>query len=302
MKPGVVLVLGLIAGAAPLAGGSCRAVDGDRIFASDLARALPVFAQLDPGLMITYTPAPGLERTLSRRRLQRLARRYGLPDSKVKSVCFKRRVVPLTRKRLLGALRAALKRPDAELELMDFSQAPVPVGKRRFRLSQLPRPPRGRAGPVVWRGVLLYGEHRSVPVWARVRIAVRRRCLVAVHDLAAGQPIRAADVVEKTVREFPTAPPAARTPTEVVGSKPRRRIRAGEPLVLRWLERPNDIEQGETVRVEVTSGLALIRFDAKAETSGRRGDPIYLRNPVSGKRFVALVQGKGKAVVRVDPY
>lgn len=302
MKQGIVIAFSIVVCAARLGGSSCRAVEGDRILASDLAQALPVFANLDPGLMIAYTPAPGLERSLSRNQLRRLARRHGLPDSGIEDVCFNRRVERLSRGRILRAIRSALKLPGAELELIDFSRAPVPDGKLRFRLSELPRPPHGANDPVLWRGALLYGHHRSVPVWVRVRISVMRRRVVALRDLPAGQPVRTSDITQETVREFPASATAARSVDEVVGSKPRRRIRAGEPLLLSWLRLPNDIERGETIQVEVTSGLTLIRFDAKAETGGRRGEQIYVRNPVSGKRFAALVQDKGKAIVRVGAY
>ena len=43
----------------------------------------------------------------------------------------------------------------------------------------------------------------------------------------------------------------------------------------------------------VTSGAALLRFQADAESSGRRGDNVLVRNPENGKLFQARVEGKG---------
>ena len=51
--------------------------------------------------------------------------------------------------------------------------------------------------------------------------------------------------------------------------------------------------------VEVTAavGGAQLELDAIAETSGRRGDLISLKNPRSGKIFRARIESKGKAIV-----
>ena len=41
-----------------------------------------------------------------------------------------------------------------------------------------------------------------------------------------------------------------------------------------------------------------LAFDAAAETSGRVGEAITVRNPGNGQRFRAIVEAKGKAGVR----
>jgi hypothetical protein len=61
---------------------------------------------------------------------------------------------------------------------------------------------------------------------------------------------------------------------------------------------PSDIQRGEKVAVEVTSGAARVRFQADAESSGRAGDSVLIRNPENGKLFQARVEGKGKVVVQ----
>jgi hypothetical protein len=58
------------------------------------------------------------------------------------------------------------------------------------------------------------------------------------------------------------------------------------------------VERGETVRVEVRSGGVLLAFDASAETSGRTGDPVIVKNPQNGKRFQARVEGPGKVSIK----
>jgi hypothetical protein len=59
-----------------------------------------------------------------------------------------------------------------------------------------------------------------------------------------------------------------------------------------------EVRRGEKVSVEVTSGAALVHFQADAESGGRTGEPVLIRNPESGKLFQAMVEGKGKVVVQ----
>jgi hypothetical protein len=58
------------------------------------------------------------------------------------------------------------------------------------------------------------------------------------------------------------------------------------------------IARGEHVNVEVRSGAAHIRFDASAESNGRTGDTVLVRNPINGRLFQAKVMAKGKVVVQ----
>ena len=59
-----------------------------------------------------------------------------------------------------------------------------------------------------------------------------------------------------------------------------------------------DVVRGEQVSVVVTSGAALLRFQADAASSGRRGDSVLIRNPENGKLFQARGDGKGKVTVQ----
>jgi hypothetical protein len=62
-----------------------------------------------------------------------------------------------------------------------------------------------------------------------------------------------------------------------------------------------DVERGDTVAVEVTSGAALIKFEARAETGGGRGEAVVLRNPATKTCFSAQVAGKGKVTLNANP-
>ncbi|MGH9658975.1 MAG: flagellar basal body P-ring formation chaperone FlgA, partial [Bryobacteraceae bacterium] len=82
-----------------------------------------------------------------------------------------------------------------------------------------------------------------------------------------------------------------------VGLIPRRRIAAGQPVAEAALSRPLDVARGDEVTVEVRNGRAQLEFRATAESAGRAGDLISLKNPSSGKRFRGRVAGKGRVVV-----
>jgi flagella basal body P-ring formation protein FlgA len=58
-----------------------------------------------------------------------------------------------------------------------------------------------------------------------------------------------------------------------------------------------DVERGDKIAIEVSSGGARLTFDAMAESSGHAGDSIMVRNPESGRLFRAKVEGKGRASV-----
>jgi flagella basal body P-ring formation protein FlgA len=59
----------------------------------------------------------------------------------------------------------------------------------------------------------------------------------------------------------------------------------------------HDIERGDRVAVEVTVGGAILDFDATADSSGRIGDSILIKNPDNGRSFQAKIQDKGHVVV-----
>ncbi len=290
-----------VALAGALAAGECVTVEGDRILAGDLARVRPLFAALDPAMPVGYAPAPGRRRALEPEELGRLARRHRLPETSLEAVCFERAAEVLTRERLLEAMRASLGEPEARIEIVEFSRYPVPRGRLAFPLAGLASPPPAQPdAPVLWRGRVLYEGRRSAGIWARVRIGVVRRLLIARRDLVAGRPIKAADLEERLAETFPARRQADLTVEEAVGAAPRRRIRAGEAIEAASLRLARDIERGDAVRVEVAAGAARLFIEGRAENGGRRGEPVSVRNPASGRRFTAVVEGPGRASLRIQ--
>jgi flagella basal body P-ring formation protein FlgA len=281
---------------------TCAQVSGDTIRVSDLTAVAPTLATLPPDEVVGYTPAPGVRRLITRQELVRLAERHGVHLEAGAGACVERSSVRLSKERLEAALRAALKEaassgaPEPRVEVLEFSRYPVPEGELEFARSGLPTPPRTGTA-VVWRGHVRYGGNRSVPVWARIKLAVSGKGLVAVESLPAGRPVRAEQVRLASLEWFPLSETPAQGAGLVVGRVPRRAIPAGAPILAAALTQAQQIERGDTVTVDVSSGAAQLRFEARAETSGSAGESVLLRNPSNGRTFSGRVEAKGRVTV-----
>ncbi|HEX8984043.1 MAG TPA: flagella basal body P-ring formation protein FlgA [Bryobacteraceae bacterium] len=60
---------------------------------------------------------------------------------------------------------------------------------------------------------------------------------------------------------------------------------------------PREVERGAMVDVEVVSGGAVLKFQARAESGGETGETVLLRNLTTKTCFSARVAGSGKATV-----
>jgi len=270
---------------------ACHLVEGDRISGKDLAMANPWFAGLDPALEIAPTPLPGVPRVFHPAELMRLGRSNGITwAAPVSEVCFERATEPLTAEELLPVLRSALGIDGARIEILDFSHAGVPKGKMEFTRS-------GLSAGGVWRGQVVYAEARSVPVWARVRVSVERTWVEANETLPAGKPISRAQLVERSGPRFPFGPVALDSMELAAGREPIRTMKPGEAIFASVLISPREVERGDRVEVVVMSGDAKIELLAEAETSGRFGELVMVRNPDNGRHFQARVDGKDKVLI-----
>jgi len=278
----------------------CIEVEGDRILARHLAAAAPAFGSLPAEQPLLFAPAPGARRVMSAQEMARLAARYGLAVEGVQA-CFERLTRPLDREQIIAALRKALGREDASIELIEFSRHRVPPGELEFPLAGLSTPATPGAA-VLWRGRVRYDGNRSLPVWARVRIKASLQRLVAAENLAAGRPIEARQVRVEQGEWFPSAEKPLAAVEQAVGKLPRRWIRAGSVLYERLLTAPPEVERGQVVEVEVASGSAQLRFRARAETAGRSGDTVLVRSPLNSRAVAARVAGPGKVVINANAY
>lgn len=279
-----------------LAIGGCFPVEADRILMRDLAAAIPAFASADPQQSIGFAPAPGAQRRFSAGEISRIALRYGV-TAEPEPVCFERKLQPLREEQVLGAMRDSLPK-GVRLELMEFSHLSVPNGGLEFPPGGLASAPEASPHePVIWRGRVRYGAAQSIPVWAKIRVFLSRATVLAARDLPVGKPIQPDQIQVQTVDASPFAPSENIEPEGIVGLLPRRPIRAGHVIPRSALETPSEVVRGEMVGIEAHFGGALLKYEVRAEASGRVGDQVPVRNVDSGKTVRARVVRKGWVAV-----
>jgi flagella basal body P-ring formation protein FlgA len=280
---------------------TCEFVSGDQIFAANLARALPVFSAMPQDTVIGYSPAPGTRRVLQLPELKRIGAQYGIQVPASSQACFEWKMQPITQDAARAAIRESLEAPEARVEILAMSNAPTPAGHLFFPQSGLSAATNtDPSTPVTWKGYVQYGSPRRFSVWARVRMSETAPRVVATESLVAGKPITRTQVRLEVHDDFPLRNDTARSLEEVIDRIPRRAVRAGSSVLRTDLAEAFQVERGDTVEVTALSGSAQLELEAQAETSGRQGDVISLRNPRSGKLFRARIEGKGRAIVMIS--
>jgi flagella basal body P-ring formation protein FlgA len=281
----------------------CETIANDRILGEDLAKALPSFLHKIPGdAVIGYSPAPGERRVFNSAELQRIGAPYGVlvpPDAKA---CFEWSLQPLTEDVVRAAIRNTLQSPDARIDVLSLSSAHAPAGKITFPLSGLLASTiTGPETPVTWRGEVHYPGSRTFSIWARVKISATMTRVVATQLVLPGETVTSDQVRIETYDDFPLRNDIARNLDEVVGRMSRRALRTGLPVFRADLIEPFQVQRGDLVDVTAIAGAAELHVSALAETPGRQGDLITLKNAHSGKIFRARIEGKDKALVMVWP-
>jgi flagella basal body P-ring formation protein FlgA len=275
---------------------ACHIVDGDRILAGDLAAASPAFGALDSTLAIAAAPAPGVRRVFRSEDIARLARLNGLVlPSPPAELCFERATKQLTPEALMPVLRAALALDDAEIEILDFSRFGIPRGTLSFSRTGLSSA--GLLSVSLWRGHVTYDRSRTAPVWVRVRITTERTWVEAAVTIPPGKLIEASQIVLRKGPHFPFGPAPLDALDLAALHKPLRAIRQGEPIFASMLTKPCEVERGDLVRVEVSSGRAHLEFDAVTQSAAHTGESVMVKNLENGGYFQARVEAKGKVSV-----
>jgi len=299
-------MLAIVAGWAQAA---CIAVPTDRIVARDLWASIPLFQALDPETVIAFSPFPGTERVLSSRDIVLAARRHGLTfpaGQPAPNLCVGRVVRALSIEEVRAALRSAINDPaerlEIDLEILDFSNKPLPPGRLVFQLAALNKPPADNVqSPVIWPGKLIYDGQHSLSVWAKVRIWAPRQVFLAKQSIARGDVIRADEVASAIVPQFPWPASPPSSSSGVVGKIARHAISAGQRIALEALAGPQDVLEGDTVHVKVVDGAAIIILDGVAQSSGTQGGSILVHNPSTGKTFRAVIEDRTHVLVVFTP-
>ena len=283
--------------------GPCEMIASDRILGEDLAKEMPAFMNKIPGdTVIGFSPAPGARRVFKSLELQRIGAPYGVAIAENAEACFEWNIQTLTDDSVRAAIGESLQLPSAQIDVLAISRNQAPAGKISFPISGLLASTlTGPDTPVTWRGEVLYHGSRTFSVWARVKISATMTRVVATQLILPGQTVTPEQVRIETYDDFPLRNDIARNLEEVVGRMPRRAIRVGLPVFRSDLIEPLQVKRGDLVDVTAISGAAQLHLPALAETPGRQGDMISLKNPHSGKIFRGRVEGKDKALVMAWP-
>ena len=280
---------------------ACLPVQDDRIYARDVASAVPAFSGVTADFVLGYTPAPGTRRVFKGDALGRLARNQGVATdlmAAMPDVCFERAMETIPAGDILAAMHSAWG-ADVHMELRSFSPQIAPRGTVVFPRTglQLPAASDPQA-EVIWRGYVIYGNNRRFGISARARITTTTTRVVAVTDLSAGAPVREDQVHLESFDTFAVDDRPARHLDDVVGYIPRGLIRAGSTILRSQLSRVPEVARGEVVQVEVMAGAARLMLEGRAQADGVTGKTILVKNLASGKDFRARVTGKGKVSVQ----
>jgi len=276
----------------------CLTVTGEQIRGSDVARAVPALAKISPNVPLAPAPPPGNTRVFYLSELQSIGARFSIRVVDAQEVCFRYATEDLNRDRVTEAMRKALRVPDARIELLETSAGPVPIGAIEFERENLGAPAApGQRTPLPWRGDIVYAGNRRFPISAKVRISAPVSRLVAVEPLRPGVAIKPSQLRSEIVESFPLATNGVLSIEQIAGMTPLRPIAAGAEIRLDNLTRPNDVNRGDMVHVEVRIGAAHLALTGRAESAGHIGDTIAVRNPDSSKVFHAMVEAAGKVIV-----
>jgi flagella basal body P-ring formation protein FlgA len=241
--------------------------------------------------VIGYSPAPGARRIFKSLELQRIGTPYGVAVAPDAEACFEWSLQTLTDDAVRGAIRDSLQSPGARIDVLAISRSQAPAGQLSFPLSGLLASTlTGPDTPVTWRGEVQYHGSRKFSVWARVKLSATMTRVVATQLILPGQTLTPDQVRLETYDDFPLRNDIARNLEDVVGRMPRRALRMGMPVFRTDLIEPLQVQRGD-----------LVDVPALAETPGRQGDMISLKNPRTGKIFRARIEGKDKALVMPWP-
>lgn len=277
---------------------TCLPVNGDRILGRDLAMADPQFSRLPATLQLASAPVAGMTRVFALAELRQIARANGIGFSDGSEICFEVPMRVPSDADFIESMRQSLPKA-ATLQLVDRGRAAIPAGRIEFPLSSLEPPAAGVDGAQLWRGFVQYTDTRRIAVWARVTVTMSYAAVVPRKNLPADTSIDIASLQLETKTGPLRREPVASRIEDVAGRVVRRPVSAGAEIPISLLDEPPAVRRGESVKVEVQSGSALLRFDAIAETTAHAGEFADFRNPVSGKTFRARAEAGSRAVVIV---
>jgi flagella basal body P-ring formation protein FlgA len=206
---------------------------------------------------------------------------------------------PLDREVVIRAMRKTLaaqpEHADANLEIVDLSHFPVPDGEMEFDWKGLTPPATGQS-TARWRGVVRHNVDHVYSIWAMVRLTIPCRRIIATQTIRQDEPIVASQLQEESYDGFP-AESCNQSISDVIGKVATRTISMNTPVIGAMLAPPAAVLKGEQATAEYHGDAVWLSLPVIVERSGRIGEVIPVRNPVSHKILLAQVTGQGKVSI-----
>lgn len=134
-------------------------------------------------------------------------------------------------------------------------------------------------------------------LYVPVTLAIWQPVVVVKRPLARGAVISAADLELEEQDVATLNSPYFSSIQEAAGSVARRPLAAGSPLLASQIEAPLLVQRGQTVVLSARQGTLQVKMNGVAESDGRRGDRISVRNSQSQRLIEGRVTGPGQVEV-----
>jgi flagella basal body P-ring formation protein FlgA len=118
-----------------------------------------------------------------------------------------------------------------------------------------------------------------------------------VRSFSRGEIVRDEDIEMQRLPKTDITPDTIKRNAAVVGHAARRDLRAGMPIRVSELMKPELVARGDMVTLTFKSPGVRLTIRAKALESGTEGDTIQIFNPQSKRTVQATVQAPGRVVI-----
>jgi flagellar basal body P-ring formation protein FlgA len=149
--------------------------------------------------------------------------------------------------------------------------------------------------------LLIGGEQNAQRIMLSGRTYATTALPVLRRVISPGEIIRKDDIEMIHRREDQVSRDAVMDPARLIGTTPRSRLRAGEPVRENETRAPIVVARNAQVLIRLTHGPMTLTAQGKAEEEGSRGDVIRVRNIHSNKTIEATVTGPDTVAINLGP-
>jgi flagella basal body P-ring formation protein FlgA len=291
----------ILAGVPLLAGVGCLPISSNRITPRDLSTSLAFFsAASDPAVVLAPAPPPGQQLTVTAAEVSLWAHRAGITAGEISPICLVRQGHRLDKRDVEAAIRPQLPAA-AILDVISYSGELLPIGHAAFPAAGAKPNVLHPKAALQWRGYWEADDGSRVEIWARVsawrvRNAVRLKGSRQEGAVLTPEEIERAEIITSA---FDPAPDESIS--DYSGKIVRRFLPEGALLDARQVESAPVVTRNSIINVHVVSGQLRLELAAKAESDAWLGDSVDLTAAAGHRRFQALVQPDGSALLVVTP-